>query len=136
MKKQPNLTLPPQLSANLTPVFLKSTFPLSAVVSPASFEVGFIIALVHSVFQRSTCTESVIHIGDGQGRAFGFHSLERSIHRQVTKLLELIKKKERAGQGVTADRRELDALETQLRHANDRGAVGLRQCRQGKKLCA
>jgi hypothetical protein len=58
--------------------------------------------------------EAAIYIGDGQGRAFGFHSLERMAQHLVVKYRAAIKKKEKAGHDVSSERRDLDEAEREL----------------------
>jgi hypothetical protein len=58
--------------------------------------------------------ESVFHIGDGQGRLVGFHSLERTLEKKRIQLMDQIKKADKKGEDASELRRRLDEIMAQL----------------------
>ena len=57
--------------------------------------------------------ECVLHVADGQGRIVGFHSLERVVAKQITKLNDAIRRKERRLEDVTGEKEDLARLKNQ-----------------------
>jgi hypothetical protein len=58
--------------------------------------------------------EVALNIGDGQGRIVGAHSTERIAVNAIVKQKKFIQKKEKAGEKVDEERRELERLEAHL----------------------
>lgn len=59
--------------------------------------------------------EAVLHLGDGQGRCFLPHSLERATKKKIMQVQKAIRKKEKAHEPVAEEKANLAALEAKLK---------------------
>jgi hypothetical protein len=63
---------------------------------------------------RPKLGQVALHIGDGQGRGFGFHSFDRMATKRILKLRKALKKKEKAGENVSKELKALEQAQIEL----------------------
>lgn len=63
--------------------------------------------------------ETAVYIGDGQGRAFGFHSFRRVLQKKIVDTRQIIRKKEKKKEHISEEEQQLKSLEKMLERINN-----------------